>query len=44
MQQYRGDRARGFERDQIYSATWAAGHQGVIMRMGQHWWATENGF
>lgn len=35
---------RGFERDQIHSATWAAGHQGVIMRMGQHWWATETGF
>lgn len=43
-QQYREDRARRFERDQIYSMMWAAGQHRLIMRMGQHWRATATGF
>lgn len=39
-QQHREDRARRFERDQVHTVMRAAGQQGLIMRIGQHWRAT----
>jgi len=42
-QQYREDKTRGFERHWVNSVMWAAGEQGLIMKIGLCWRATAAG-